>query len=465
MSFNRNDWLDEMEHIDCVAIYDRSGRLVYSLRYNSQFNEMIDKDEYENNINKNVLEVCPSLTSETSSVESCIRTGEPVYLKRQEYYDYKGRNFTTQNITFPIIKFGKIIGAVELTKDIKVISDLAKDNNLNYLNFKDKNYVGSKTLKYNFNNIITNNDNMKDCIKRAKLLSNTNSPVLIYGETGTGKELFVQSIHNFGKRSGKSFVVQNCAALPDNLFESILFGTSKGSFTGATDKKGLFELADGGTLFLDEINSMPLSLQPKLLRVLQDGVIRRIGDSEEIKVDVRVIAAMNTEPLKSLENKVIREDLFYRLNVNSIGILPLRERRSDVMVLSKYFINKYNFMLGKNISGLSSEAKMLFQTYNWPGNVRELEHVIEGAINICEGTMIDIGNLPAYFFSVFENSNIISNNIDINIDDSLTNLLSVIEKNIIIKALKNANGNVTKTSKNLKISRQSLQYKMQKFNI
>lgn len=463
MSFNRNDWLDEMEHIDCVAIYDRSGRLVYSLRYNSQFNEKVDEEEYANNINKNVLEVCPSLTSETSSVISCIRTGETIYLKRQEYYDFKGRNLTTQNITFPIIKYGKIIGAVELTKDIKVISDLAKDNNLDYINFKDKNYFGSKTLKYNFNNIITNNDNMKDCIKRAKLLSNTNSPVLIYGETGTGKELFVQSIHNFGKRCGKPFIVQNCAALPDNLFESILFGTTKGSFTGAVDKKGLFELADGGTLFLDEINSMPLSLQPKLLRVLQDGVIRRIGDAEEVKVDVRVIAAMNTEPLKALENKLIREDLFYRLNVNSIKILPLRERRSDVMVLTGYFINKYNFLLEKNITGLSNEAKMLFQTYNWPGNVRELEHVIEGAINICEDTLIDIGNLPAYFFTVFENSNTINDDIDI--DDSLTNLLNIIEKNIIVKALKNANGNVTKSSKNLKISRQSLQYKMQKFNI
>jgi len=463
MSFNRNDWLDEMEHIDCVAIYDGSGRLVYSLRYNSQFNEKVDKDEYEKNINKNVLEVCPSLTSETSSVISCIRTGEPVYLKRQEYYDYKGRNLTTQNITFPIVKYGKIIGAVELTKDIKVINDLAKDNNFDYMNFEDKNYKGSKSLKYGFDDIITNNDEMKDCIKRAKLLSNTNSPVLIYGETGTGKELFVQSIHNYGKRCGKPFIVQNCAALPDNLFESILFGTTKGSFTGATDKKGLFELADGGTLFLDEINSMPLSLQPKLLRVLQDGVIRRIGDAEEIKVDVRVIAAMNADPLKALEDKLIREDLFYRLNVNSIKILSLRERRSDITVLTEYFFKKYNCLLAKDIKGLSSEAKILFQTYNWPGNVRELEHVIEGSINICEDKIIDIGQLPAYFFTVFENSNLINDDIDI--DDSLTNLLNIIERNIIIKSLKNTNGNVTKTSRDLKISRQSLQYKMQKFKI
>ncbi len=228
------------------------------------------------------------------------------------------------------------------------------------------------------------------------MVADSTSSVLVYGETGTGKELYVQSIHNYSSRFNKPFIAQNCAALPENLFESILFGTVKGAFTGAVDKPGLFEQAHGGTLFLDEINSMPINLQTKLLRVLQDGVIRRVGDSRDRKIDVRIIAAMNVEPLKAVENGQIREDLFYRLNVVNIKLVPLRDRLEDIPLYVEHFIDKYNKELNKNVKGISSKVKELFMSYNWPGNVRELQHIIEAAINIVDNEYIELDNLPIY---------------------------------------------------------------------
>ena len=304
----------------------------------------------------------------------------------------------------------------------------------------------------------------------------TEIPVLIYGETGTGKELLTQAIHNSSKRRSKPFIAQNCAALPATLLEGILFGTTKGGFTGAVDRQGLFELADGGTLFLDEINSMPIELQAKLLRVLQDGKLRSIGDSQERYVDVRIIAACNINPNIALEQGLIRRDLYYRLNTVTLWIPKLSDRREDILLLTKFFISKYNNKLYRNIQGISKEVENLFLNYNWEGNVRELEHVIEGAINFVETSEIGIVDLPPNlrrFYDLEEKGRVNKEqsntttflNYDLDEVKDLNTIIEETEKRVIELALSKCDGNVTKAAKQLGLPRQTLQYKLKKYDL
>ena len=249
-----------------------------------------------------------------------------------------------------------------------------------------------------------------------------------------------------------------------------MFGSVKGAFTGAVDKPGVFEQAHGGTLFLDEINSMPINLQAKLLRVLQDGIVRRVGDSIDREVDVRIIAAMNVEPLKAVETKQLREDLFYRLNVVNIKLVPLRERREDIPLYVKYFIDEYNEKLGKNVEGISSEVEELFMLYNWPGNVRELRHVIEASVNIVEVGKIEFKHLPIYLYDKL-NTNNEETPVEhscfsmLNGFDSLDDIMENLEEKMIIQALEKSRGNITKAAEMLNITRQRLYYKLDKYNL
>jgi DNA-binding NtrC family response regulator len=221
------------------------------------------------------------------------------------------------------------------------------------------------------------------------------SSVLVFGESGCGKELVARQIHQRGKRRDKSFVAINCAAIPENLIESELFGYRKGAFTGAErNKSGLFEVADGGTLFLDEINNAPMALQAKLLRVLQDGCFYPTGATEPVQVDVRVIAASNRQIPELVEKEQFREDLFYRLSVMEISIAPLRERREDIALLAYYFLNKHSLRLDKRVSGVSTALLGALMRYDWPGNVRELENIIQRMIILAESEHIDIDVLP-----------------------------------------------------------------------
>ena len=460
-----------MDYVDAIMIVDNKGRIVYSVRYNPRFDEDSTENEFDTIINRNFLEVYPSVDVEESSVVKCLKYGIPIYRENQILNDYKGRTINTQNFTLPIMKSGKLLGAIEISKDItkmgENISQKGMENDLNIKGFAGNNKC---TAKYTFEDIITQDDEMKANISKAKIVSDSSSSVLVYGETGTGKELFVQSIHNYSSRRKKPFIAQNCAALPETLFESILFGSVKGAFTGAIDKPGLFELANGGTLFLDEINSMPIALQPKLLRVLQDGIVRRVGDSKDREVDVRIVAAMNENPIKALELGQIREDLFYRLNVVSIQLTPLRERKEDISLYIEHFINQYNKRLGKSVHGVTKEVKSLFMIYNWPGNVRELQHVIEASMNIVNEGEIQIKDLPIYL------NEKVNKKIDNLVDEkffykeledvtSLDIVMETIEKRMILKALEKSGGNISRAAEILDISRQNLHYKLNKYNI
>lgn len=242
--------------------------------------------------------------------------------------------------------------------------------------------------KYNFGDIIGNSAKLSETIQIAQKASKCQANVLICGETGTGKELIAQSIHFGGERRKKPFIAQNCAAIPPGLFEGILFGTEIGGFTNAIDRAGIFEQADGGTLLLDEISAMPYELQGKLLRVLQDDSVRRLGGLKDITIDVRVIAVINEDANKLIKSGRLRQDLYYRLKVIEIKVPPLRERREDILPLAEHFIEKYSAKYQKNILALSSEAKRGLQDYDYPGNVRELENIIKAGISLADGNSI-----------------------------------------------------------------------------
>lgn len=241
---------------------------------------------------------------------------------------------------------------------------------------------------YHLNDIITISPQMLQLKKEIALLSNSDSNTLIFGETGTGKKLVAESIHSEGRRCNYPFISQNCAAIPATLLESLLFGVEKGSFTGAETKAGLFELADGGTLFLDEINSMNVELQAKLLNIIEEKKTRRLGGERDHYFDVRLIVATNEVPETLVNEGRLRKDLYYRLNIARISIPPLRERQEDIPKLSRYFIEKLNRKMGRNIIGLEPEAYLSLMNYRWPGNVRELENMLESAFNLETGDYI-----------------------------------------------------------------------------
>ncbi len=457
-----------MEYVDGIMIVDNTGRIVYSVRFNPRFDDTSNNNEFKKLINKNFMEIYPDINPEDSTIIKCLQSGKALYEKNQNFYDYKNRLLNTQNLTLPIIKRGKIVGAVELSKDITRIQE-NNNNHIKYQNSKFKFAIKTNSndfvARYTLDDIITQNTYMLDNIKKASLISKSPSPVLIYGETGTGKELFIQAIHNCSKRRNAPFIAQNCAALPETLFESILFGSTKGAFTGSEDKNGLFELADGGTLFLDEVNSIPYNLQAKLLRVIQEGYVRRIGDYKDRKVNVRIVASMNVDPIRGINDNQIRPDLLYRLNVASIKLLPLRDRKEDIDLFITYFIKKYNELLSKNVKGVTKEVKTLLTKYNWPGNVRELQHIIEGSMNIVENDKISIKHLPIYLKEFMDGGQYLNSLEDSDEITPLGTLVESIEKEMIKKALKRTGGNISKAGRLLEVPRQTLQYKIDKYNI
>jgi two-component system response regulator AtoC len=315
---------------------------------------------------------------------------------------------------------------------------------------------------YHFGNMVAKSKSMEAVFKIAEKVAQYDTTVLIYGASGTGKELVAKGIHFSGPRAKKSLVPVNCGGIPETLLESELFGYKKGAFTGAdSDKKGLFEEADGGTIFLDEIGELPLSLQVKLLRVLQENEIRAVGDSKTKKIDVRVIAATS----KHLENEVkkgmFREDLFFRLNVLPIQLPLLKDRPEDIPMLSQHFMDRFNISLDKSIKGIAPAAMSLLLKHSWPGNVRELENVIERAVVLAEGTIL----VPENFFLDTGQGAKTEKMEDLFDGYSLKANQKVLEKRLITKALKETKGNRTKAAGILEISHPSLLSKIKAYGI
>jgi arginine utilization regulatory protein len=456
--------LDMLEEGICVI--DHHGTILY---YNRSAGEL-DTLEPESVRGKRVQDVW-NLDDSTSTLLTSLRTGRTLN-HRETQFTTNGKAVTSLIKTVPLFLDHRSVGAMEISKDIseqkqltKTIMQLQKQNKGEPLSSLP---IQKNNTRFHFDHIIFSSREMAHTVEQARRSARSKSNILIVGETGTGKELFAQSIHNESPRENKSFIAQNCAALPESLLESLLFGTTVGSFTGAVDRAGLFEQANGGTLLLDEINSMGTSLQAKLLRVLQERKVQRLGSTKIINIDVRVIATMNEEPYEAISNGRLREDLYYRLGVVNLIIPPLRKRKEDIRVLTDYFIKKHAKLLDVNVDGLEPDIYQFFMNYHWPGNVRQLEHVIEGSLNlIYDEKTIGYDHLPPVLKTKIQHQErtIQTDELSFNYSGSLPEQIEKLERTMIEQAIKNSNGNITKAGEQLGISRQNLNYKLKKYSI
>ncbi|MFV0516684.1 MAG: sigma-54 interaction domain-containing protein [Aminipila sp.] len=430
----------------------------------------------------------------TSSMYRAMRYGVPIYVESQDLKAVGRNSIKIASLSTPIKSAGKIVGAIDLSCSVVVNDDeeaieLSEElvDAIDAMKSMEA-FQTESGLHYTIDDIVTGNHKMLEMKKLIKKAGACDLPVMIYGETGTGKELVAQSIHSLSDRAEKPFVAQNCAAIPDTLLESILFGTSKGAFTGAIDNVGLFELADGGTLFLDEINSMSVNLQAKLLRVLQDGTFRKVGSHNLQKVNLRIITATNEDPVKIVKQGTLRQDIYYRLSVFNINIPPLRERKDDVPLLVTFFISKYNKALNKDIHFISNKLYKTLQNYSWPGNVRELESLIAYGAGVAEDnslclefmdvkSKLELMELPVsgelekdsnepgrlsdlYGLKTAEKPYEVTGE-----SGTLADIVCEYEKQLIKKALNENDNNISQAAKLLGIPRQTLSRKVKEYRI
>lgn len=428
-------------NLDAVLIIDEKGMII---RINRVAEEMfgLPIDAILNQNCKDIFGVNNSLTQVLVKRKEI--NGEEISLK------INGRDMVFYSTIRPIfIESHKLKGVVAFFREIKAVKRMAKR------------YFIPKA-KFTFEDLIGRNKEFIKAITMAKKLANSSVKVLLEGETGTGKELFAHAIHNFSSRRNKPFVTINCAAIPLELVESELFGYEEGAFTGARrgGLLGKIELAEGGTLFLDEISSMPLSLQGKFLRVLEMGIIMRIGGRREIVTDVRIISATNKDLWGEIRNGNFREDLFYRINLATIKIPPLRERKDDIPLLVEYFYKRKFSQNRVDISSIiEDKALQVLLSYHWPGNIRELENVIERALLLSSEDKIKVKVLPPHLIQV------INKETDLNLNSGKIKKLEELEKDSIIEALKVSDGNITSAAQQLGIARNTFYAKMKKYGI
>lgn len=429
-----------IENVDKgIMIVDTHGKII---NINELGLNILDKRNH-NLINEDINHIIPNFQN---VVDRILKNNKPITkeIKLSHASKYK------TEVIFKGIKHNeKIIGIVA------TLTRLKEEN-------KGNNFTGAF---FTFNDIIGESDAIKNVITNCKIIANSPSTVLIQGESGTGKEVLAQSIHNYSLRKNNKFIAINCGAIPANIIESELFGYEDGTFTGGKKggRIGKIELANGGTLFLDEIGEMPLDMQVKLLRVLQEGRVTRLGGSKEISVDMRVIAATNKDLKKEVKRGKFREDLYYRLCVIPIKLPPLKERKGDITKLIEYFLNMKSIKLDKDIPVISNELYNKLLGYNWPGNIRQLENSIENIVNLNGELSVDI--IDEYEEKVSTNLTIDNKEIlEENIKEKSFNL-EEIEKRTIINAIESNKHNMTKTAKVLGISRNTLYLKIKKYNI
>lgn len=481
-------------YIDGITIINMEGEILFTAKLNSKLQNQDDAYEL---LGRNFLEVYENLTPENSSTIRAMELGVPVYVENQ-FLQTKGREgITITSLSIPIKSGNRVVGAIDLStqegdeeaeagsevdtesafqagsgsasKSGSKVSPTSVKLDLDSANFPVRNankLVKKNMAVFSVGDIIAVDERMQKARDYIRVVAACDLPVMIYGETGTGKEMFAQAIHNAGTRKNKPFIAQNCAAIPETLLESILFGTAKGAFTGSVDNKGLFELADGGTLFLDEINSMPIHLQSKLLRVLQDGYFRSLGAKENKAVDVKIIAALNMEPLAAIREGQLRRDIYYRLSTMSIRIPPLRERKKDISHFIQYYINKHNATFGKNVQYISKELLEKMEDYEWPGNVRELEHIIIYGMSVVKessGTL-RFEDVEERFQEITGKSDRLSEPGQAACS-SLKMAVEAYEKEIIRQTLLASGGNFSKAARILDVPRQTLQRKANQYGI
>ena len=466
-------------YIDGITIINLEGEILFTAKFNDKLGQGDAAEDMVEMVGRNFFDIYENLEPSTSTTIKAMECGVPTYVEHQRLKTSGKGEICISSLSIPIKGGGRIVGAIDLSREEReepacvevepvplTIPDLAADD-AGRLTNRD-------TAMFTMDDIIAEDRNMRRVKDYIPVVADCDLPVLICGETGTGKEVFAQAIHNASRRRGKPFVAQNCAALPETLLESILFGTAKGAFTGATENKGLFELADGGTLFLDEINSMPIQLQSKLLRVLQDGCFRSLGSRYVKSVDVKVIAAINVDPQEAIRTGHLRQDIYYRLSMMSIRIPPLRERRGDIQAFIKLYINKHNATFRKKICYVSRELIEKMEAYDWPGNLRELEHMIVYGMSRVDSSdsVLRLEDVREKFgesapeYGVGERSSAVPEPEPLPEGPcSLRESLHTYERRLICAALEKSHGNIAEAARQLDIPRQTLSRRIREYGI
>ena len=354
MDVGNLDFVSVLDNFDDgVIITDCQGKILY---YN-QAQASIDDLDPQQVIGKHVVDIY-QLSGDTSLIMLCIRTRSPVRHRTFFYKTVNGRIAHTIHSVFPLFDNGQMVGAICFVRDYKLLKTPAGHPSSSAMQQQKSNGT-----RYSFADIVGNNAELLRSVNTAREAADSKSPILLIGETGTGKELFAQAIHNSSRRSGKPYVAINCAAIPENLLEGLLFGTVKGAFTGAIDRPGLFERANGSTLFLDELLAMPLTLQAKLLRVLQEKKVARLGSDREIDLDIKIVSSVGKPPRDAIKEGELRVDLFYRLGVVMVKIPPLRDRQDDLGALVSHFLARLNATFGTQVQAVSPAVMELFVGY------------------------------------------------------------------------------------------------------
>lgn len=449
---------------DGVQIYDKNACAVYFNRASRGISRIPSGVNVEG---RHLLDLY-NLDETISTTMTALQTKAPVIDRVDSFRanDFSTAPIASANTSYPIFREGELLGAVVFEQTAEIV-----ERNMKKMEATGKalSAFSQRPPKisfsgYTFDNVIGSCPKLREAVELARRVAPQDSPVLLVGETGTGKEIFAQSIHRSSRRRGGKFLAINCAAVPETLIESLLFGTRRGSFTGSEDKAGYLEEAAGGTLFLDELNSMSLAMQSKILRVLQEKTFRRVGGSQDLRLDVRVISSCNEDPFKAVAENTFRQDLFYRLSTVMIELPPLREHLEDLEELIRYHLEATAYQFVHAVTRIDPEVIAVLRAYHWPGNVRELFHVLDYAQNVTDSQVMEVRHLPPYLLKHRSEPAAPLPAIDFS-RETLQGLMDGYEKQIIAQALDHCGYNISRTAQTLGILRQSLQYRIRKYGL
>lgn len=458
---------------DAVQIYDAEGKVVFYNRGALELLEYPSMEQLEGNYLLDVFAVDPDY----STTLSVLKTRTPIYNRFDRYKSTTGKDLSTVNTGIPILKDGVLLGCVTFERDMRLIqagiSRLQTAQNA-LLPHMPSSVKSVTSTQYTLDNLVGSDPELIAAKKLAAKMALKDVNILIQGETGTGKEIFAQGIHNLSARRHEKFVAVNCAAIPESLIEGLLFGTTKGAFTGSTDKTGLIEEANHGTLFLDELNSMSAGMQAKLLRVLQEKTLQRVGSTKTIPIDIRILSSCNEDAYQLSENGTLRTDLFYRLASVVIEIPPLRQRTEDIAPLTWYYIQQNQHLCPHPITKVAPAVWECFQRHTWPGNVRELFHVLNFALCDCEGDELKEDNLPARLRQIktlpkqtgpSQGQHLEPGGNLPDFAPGFSKMVEAYERHILQQAYLACGRNATKTAAYLNMSRQNFQYYAKKYQL
>lgn len=451
--------IEKVEDV-CIHIVDSEGKIICY----SQGCEIIEDMKRKDVINKKIEDLYDFVDCDSNQLK-VLKTGEKIVNAHVKYISPSGKVADVISSTYP--SFSKenphlVEASISIFRDIPDYMNIANTIAKIQKDIK-KGYAKNNGTQFTFCDIVGSSKEITKVIEECKAAANTNAPVLIYGDTGTGKEVFAQSIHNAGHHPDSPFISIPCGSIPENIFDSILFGTEQEAFPDALDSTGLIDSAKDGTLFLEEINAMPLVLQSKLLRVLETGKYRKVGGFLEYPIEFRVISTLNQDPYKAILENRLRQDLFYYLSIFSIKLPPLCQRKKDIIELVFHFLSTLGISLGKRLYMISPEAKSILLSHPWPGNILELKHAISYAIHMSDyqntiltpellpGELrkneVDLASIEKYF-NISEK------------DHSLKDIMNKMEHDVILEVLKSNDFNVSKSARDLGMLRQNLQYKI-----